>query len=118
MNMDDKFLSFLDINPSNKGHTLVIPKAHYETFNDIPTFTITDFVKVVQKVSVAVQKVTKSDGYNVFVNNKKSAGQLVPHVHFHILPRFDDDNVSIELGHVKYDEGEIESMANSIKETV
>jgi histidine triad (HIT) family protein len=99
---DEKFVAFLDIHPANLGHCLVIPKGHYETFNQIPSDVLGEFIKIVQKVSLGINKVVNPDGYNILMNNYKAAGQLVNHAHFHIIPRFNDDNVIIKLGEKEF----------------
>lgn len=112
---NEQFLAFMDINPVNKGHTLVIPKKHYETFNDIPTLLLPEYMKLIQKISVAVVKASGAQGYNLFVNNKASAGQVVPHVHFHILPRFLDDGIKFSWDTQNYDGSEMEEFRKKIE---
>ncbi len=112
---DDKVLAFLDINPHNKGHTLVITKDHHETFDKLPKDILTDMIKVTQNVAKAVVEATSCHGFNIIMNNHKSAGQLVPHVHFHVVPRFDKDGVAGRWKTKKYDEGEMNEYAKGIK---
>ena len=111
---NDTCLSFLDIMPSNKGHALVIPKEHYETLVDIPDEDLKDLMIAVKKVALALKKALDFDGFNIFMNNKKVAGQLVPHAHFHILPRFDNDGLKVEFSHKEYEEGEIRGFRERI----
>lgn len=112
---DSDILAFMDINPNNKGHTLVITKDHYKTFNDIPVDLLTKLIKKIQDVTAAVTEATSCHGFNILMNNNKAAGQLVPHVHFHVVPRFDKDGVVPAWKTIKYDEGEMEEYANSIR---
>ena len=84
---DEKTLAFLDISPRSKGHTLVIPKEHYETFEELPEEVAIDLIKTIKKV-IKRLKSLNPDGYNILNNNRPVAGQEVPHVHFHIIPRY------------------------------
>ena len=110
---DDKVLAFLDIAPVNKGHTLVVPKEHYETLLDVPDSVLAEVVKVVKKISKAVVKSTGTDGFNVMQNNGKPAGQVVPHYHIHIVPRLPDDGLKLWPGG-SYEGKEAEEMQKKI----
>ncbi len=92
---DDSTLAFLDINPANPGHILVVPKKHHESIMDADDESLEKAVLVVRELSKKVKEELKAEGINVLQNNGKFAGQLVPHVHFHIIPRFQDDMVII-----------------------
>lgn len=87
---DSEILAFLDISPINPGHTLVISKEHHETIMDVPSDTLHKIMDVAQKVAKSLV-VTKEGGVNVFQNNKPAAGQVVPHIHFHVIPRHAGD---------------------------
>ena len=89
---DDRVFSFLDINPINPGHTLVLPKNHYATLFEIPQEDLIACLAASQKIAMAVYKATKSSGLNFVQNNYREAGQLIEHVHFHLIPRFARDN--------------------------
>ncbi|AEF95869.1 HIT family protein [Methanotorris igneus] len=97
---DEDTMAFLDINPRNKGHTLVIPKKHYETLDEMPDEELAKLMKAVKKV-VEILKPLNFDGYNIINNNKPAAGQEVPHVHFHIIPRYQNDGDVVKFGEVK-----------------
>jgi histidine triad (HIT) family protein len=112
---DDKIISFMDINPNNKGHTLVITKEHYETFDKIPQELLSELTIVTQKVAKSVSEATSCHGFNIVMNNEKAAGQLVPHVHFHIIPRFENDGVMKSPKTTRYGEGELKEYADSIR---
>lgn len=88
---DDSTLAFLDINPVEKGHTLVIPKAHHDPLTAVPPELLQKVILSVQKVARGVFAATNADGMNINQANGKSAGQVIPHVHFHLIPRFDRD---------------------------
>jgi histidine triad (HIT) family protein len=87
------FYAFMDINPVNEGHSLVIPKEHCENILDFPKAEETDLIEFIKKVAAAVTKAVNADGFNLGMNNGKAAGQLVFHAHFHIIPRFESDGL-------------------------
>ncbi len=111
---DDTVLAFLDINPANKGHALVLPKAHYGNIFDVPEPVLSKTIEIVKKIATAVLKVTNCDGVNILQNNNKAAGQLVPHIHFHIIPRFENDSVNFSYKGTKYGGGELEDVQKRI----
>jgi histidine triad (HIT) family protein len=84
---DDKVLAFLDIKPVNPGHTLVITKAHYQNLEEIPAAELTAIMLAVQKIGRLLKDKLGVAGYNVTENNDPVAGQEIPHLHFHIIPR-------------------------------
>ncbi|MGM5482941.1 MAG: HIT family protein [Nanobdellota archaeon] len=112
---NENTLAIMDINPANKGHVLVIPKEHYETFTDLPDEIAAGLSKTTKKMAEAVNKATKTEGFNIVINNKKVAGQLVPHVHFHIIPRYENDGIDMSVKHKKYEDGELEDYAEKIR---
>lgn len=85
---DSEVIAFLDINPRNPGHTLVVPKKHYETILEMPENEAAELFKTVKKIAVAVKKGMKADGISIGQSNERAAGQVIPHVHFHVIPRF------------------------------
>ena len=111
---DDKFIGFLDIRPLNKGHTLLIPKEHHETIMDIPKEDLAKMCQVVKDIAKALSLAIAPDGYNIFCNNRKAAGQEVPHLHFHIAPRFLNDHHTFKWTHGSYKPGEMEAIKQKI----
>jgi len=89
---DDKVLAFMDIRPVNEGHTLVIPKQHFEGILDIPEELNAYVNKIVKRVAVAVQKATHADGLSIIQQNGRAANQDVFHLHVHIIPKFEGQN--------------------------
>lgn len=87
---DDDVLAFLDINGKTTGHTLVIPKKHCVNILDADTENLSKVILAVKKVANHYVDDLKFTGFNLQVNNGQSAGQEVPHLHFHILPRGND----------------------------
>lgn len=112
---DSEFLAFLDINPSNKGHTLIMPKAHVETLIGLKPDQLTKLMSISQKVAKGVLKSLRCDGFNLLINNKPAAQQEIPHIHVHIIPRYETDDFKIGWTHKSYDEGEINKVADDIK---
>lgn len=111
---DEQTLAFLDISPVNPGHTLIIPKNHHETILDCPLEIQTAMMKTLELITPVILKAVNSDGFNVNVNTKAVAGQVVPHYHLHIIPRHQGDG--LELWHGQpYAAGEAENVAAAIK---
>jgi histidine triad (HIT) family protein len=115
---DEAVLSFLDIGPLSDGHTLVIPKQHFEKLHECPADVLSQVGSRLGKIAKAVVAAMGSDGYNVLCNNGRAAGQLVGHVHFHIIPRNTDDGVFNRWPAYKYPEGKIEELAVKIRENL
>jgi histidine triad (HIT) family protein len=88
---DDTTAAFLDANPLAPGHTLVVPKAEYERLNDVPDDEARALYETIHRLVPAVEAAVDADATTVAFNNGEAAGQEVPHVHCHIVPRFDGD---------------------------
>lgn len=113
---DEHFIGFLDIAPGNKGHTLVVPKQHVEVLDKLPDKLAQELIIKVKKIAHAIQLALDPDGYNVLMNNHKAAGQIVPHVHFHIIPRYSHDEIKFTWPVDEYvDDKEKESYQEKIK---
>lgn len=115
---DDDFIAFLDIAPVNKGHTLIVPKKHAETFLDL---TPTEAGKLFEKVNLiakAMKKALDTDGFNILVNCGLASGQEVFHIHVHIIPRYLDDGVKFGWRKLKYEENEMEEIAEKIRKAI
>ena len=95
---DETTLSFMDINPFNDGHCLVIPKDHHENLFAMPDAALQAVSVVARNVAAAVDKALKPDGLNLVQANGPAAGQSVFHFHMHIFPRFTDDGASMNWG--------------------
>ena len=93
---DETTYAFLDANPLAPGHTLVVPKEPYERIQDLPADIAADIGTTLTEVVPAVEAAVDADASTVAVNNGEEAGQEIKHVHWHIVPRFDDDGI----GHV------------------
>jgi len=84
---DEHTLAFLDINPKSEGHTLVVPKHEVAAFHDLPPEVATHLMGALRTVAGAVTRAMGTPHYNLSLNNGAPAGQVVFHVHFHIIPR-------------------------------
>jgi histidine triad (HIT) family protein len=113
---DEVVFAFLDIGPVSDGHTLVIPKQHFENLHGCPAELLGSISSRLGKIAKAVSKAMNSDGYNVLCNNGRAAGQLVGHLHFHIIPRTTGDRVFDHWPSFKYPTGKIEQIAAEIKQ--
>lgn len=111
---DDEILAFLDIGPVNYGHTLVIPKKHFLNIEDVDEETLCKIAKIVKKTGLALKTGLGAEGYNLTVNNDPVAGQIVPHLHFHVIPRSAGDNLP-NWPQGKYGENEAEDVLKKIK---
>jgi len=124
---DNDIMAFLDIKPANPGHVLVIPKEHYQFLSQMPDNEVAGLFKAVKKITSAVFEATGAEGVSVRQRNGAVAGQVVPHVHVHVIPRFKDDGVSEdwaprELPEEQFNEiqkrisGKIKELAPTIEE--
>ena len=111
---DKSVLAFLDLFPSNPGHVLVVPKKHSENLLDASGEDLRSLISVIPKIAAAVLKSVECDGFNLAVNNGKVAGQVVPHLHFHIVPRREGDGHELFHG-TKADPEGLEEVAKKIK---
>ena len=111
----DTTLSFLSIDPINKGHALVIPKTPVKDIFELSDTDAPELMKAIVTVAKAVKQATGAPGVNVIANNGAEAGQEVFHLHFHIVPRFAKDEFP-PLSHTQYtDDEERKSYAERIR---
>lgn len=114
---NDKCVAFLDINPINFGHTLVVPKVHYDNFLTIPHKELNEITKITQYLAGAIKRSLNADGFNIISNNGTSAGQSVFHFHYHIIPRYEND-FHIKPRTKEYNDNELIEYANKIRSIV
>jgi len=86
-------MAFLDIRPANPGHVLIIPKQHYTFLPQLPSELNASILELIKVIISAQVEVLGAEGVNVLQNNGQAAGQMVPHIHFHLIPRFKGDKV-------------------------
>ncbi|MDO8553122.1 MAG: HIT family protein [bacterium] len=111
---DDATFAFLDIRPVNRGHTLVVPKNHSRNIFDSAVEDWLAVTKTVRKLAPVIEKAVKADGININMNNREHAGQVVDHLHVHIIPRFKGDGFKL-WSQSPYKEGEAVSVQKEIK---
>lgn len=92
---DESSLAFLDIKPVNLGHVLIIPKKHYQDLEEIPAEELASLIKVVKKIGELIKTKLRAEAYNLSENNGPLAGQIIPHLHFHIVPRYLNDHIEL-----------------------
>ncbi|MFO7936964.1 MAG: HIT family protein [Kiritimatiellia bacterium] len=91
---DENCFAFMDIAPFEKGHTLIVPRQHVELLTDMTAEALTQLILATQKVARHIVKALECDGFNLLQNNGECAKQTVPHVHFHIIPRWDRKQIN------------------------
>lgn len=111
---DEETLAFLDIRPNNPGHTLVVPKDHFENIYGTPDETIARMMLVAKKISIAIKNGLDADGINITMNNEAPAGQIIFHSHIHVIPRVKTDGFK-HFPQKEYATGEAEEVARKIK---
>jgi histidine triad (HIT) family protein len=112
---NDSAIAILDTRPIHFGHALIIPKVHCRTFLDLPPESIAGVMESTTLVCRALVSGLQLEGFNIFSNNGEIAGQSVFHFHWHVTPRYPNDNIRFELKLKQYPEGEMASYANRIR---
>ncbi len=111
---DEDVVAFLDAYPAGPGHTLVLPKTHYKDLNAVPEELLKETISAAKHLAPAITKALGAEGCNLFLNNGRAAGQLIDHIHLHILPRYTEDGLKIHLPQKTYSEGEAEMIRQKI----
>jgi histidine triad (HIT) family protein len=112
---DDATIAFMDINPVNPGHALIIHKAHHRDLFEIPVDNIAAVTRTAQKVAKAVQRTLEPDGMNMLQCNGPAAKQSVMHFHMHVIPRHLEDGLTMNWDIVQGDMDEIGALAARIR---
>ncbi len=112
---DDACLAFMDIGPLAEGHVLLVPKDHYRTADLMPAELAGAMLRHVPALVKAVRAATGCEGVNVLQNNGAVAHQVVPHVHFHVIPRNPGDVFQFNWPAGSYGEGRMEDLAKAIR---
>ncbi|MEE9213132.1 MAG: HIT family protein [Phycisphaeraceae bacterium] len=115
---DEQVVSFLDAGPLTRGHTLVVPKAHYMTLEAMPAELAGSCMAAVARVGRAVVAATGAGAWNVLQNNGRVAGQVVEHVHFHIIPRAEGDGLGYRWPAGTLDKTDAEQLVGAITEAL
>jgi histidine triad (HIT) family protein len=111
---NDHVVAFLDINPSAPGHTLVVPKRHYNNILDVDEKTLVHLIDGVQTVAKRMSEKLGSD-ITVLQNNGRTSGQIVFHIHFHIIPRTEGDGIHFVHHRIQVSEQELDEMKNKLE---
>ncbi len=112
---DDATIAFMDINPVNPGHALAVAKGHWPTVDVIPPDVLAAVAQTAQRIAKALMTVLKPAGVNLVQANGAAAGQSVPHLHIHIMPRRPGDDVSLNWEPTPGDRAAIEAVYNKLK---
>ncbi len=104
---DSRTLAFMDINPLNPGHCLVITKSHAATIFDVEVLDLQAAIATTKKVAHAVKGAVQADGINILQANGAAAFQSVLHFHFHVIPRFNNDGKGFDWKLVPGDKQQI-----------
>ncbi len=104
---DELCIAILDIAPVNKGHTLVIVKNEYKTMLECPDNVLSHLITTTKCIAEKMKKKLNFDGFNIMINNGASSGQEVPHLHIHIIPRYNNDGKTPALKKEQYVENEM-----------
>lgn len=110
---DEYAIAFLDLSPASKGHTLVVPKKHTDNIKTVNIDDLEKSIETVKKISIAL--LNFNEGVNVIQNNGLVAGQIVDHIHFHVVPRNEGDGIRWDRPSKKFNDKEREEIKNKIK---
>jgi len=112
---DDKLLGVLDINPANPGHTILFPKKHFQFLGELDNELNGYMFNAANKISSKMVEKLKAEGVTIYVANGFGAGQIVPHISVHIIPRYNDDGIKIEFKGKKADNENLKRMDEELK---
>lgn len=112
---DNDIMAFLDISQATYGHTLIIPKKHYSNILELDEEISGKIFKVAVSLSKKINKNLKAENMNIINNCGKVAGQTVEHFHIHILPRYEDDKVTITYPTNKLNDLEFKELVKKIR---
>lgn len=112
-------VAFLDINPANPGHTLLVLRDHHSSIVSVPPSLLGAALQELPRLAQAVLSATQAEGLNVLLNNGRVAGQVIDHVHFHLIPRRAGDSVNVRWEPGKYaSDSDMQEMADRIREAL
>ncbi len=103
---DEETVAFMDIGPVSKGHVLVVPKEHHDPLMNTPDEVLHSLVSIAKKIAQAQIKGLNADGINLTQANGSVAGQIIPHIHFHVIPRYENKDSAGNWLPGKYDSPE------------
>lgn len=112
---DPALISFLDINPLAEGHLLVVPRAHHARLHDMPAVLSAEIGELLPLLTRALLRCTGAPAVNLLCSDGSEAGQVVPHVHFHLIPRRSEDGLGLRWNAGTLDAKRAESFASSFR---
>ncbi|WP_255151004.1 HIT family protein [Halorarius halobius] len=113
---DDTAVAFLDIEPANPGHTLVVPRDHADGLGDLPAETGGHMFGVAQRVAAALRASVDADGIGLLLADGAAAGQEVFHVHLHVIPRHEGDGVVFRGNQTPADRDDLDELASRVRD--
>lgn len=117
---DEETFAFLDVNPLARGHTLVIPKAHHARVDELPDGTRDALFRRLGDLGPVIERAVDADGITVGMNDGEAAGQEIPHVHGHLVPRFEGDGAgaihSLRWNRPDMDDERFDEVAEAIRD--
>ena len=111
---DEHHVAFLDKYPIDVGHSLVIPREHHERITDMDSKAVGNLFEIVPKIASAILEATGADAFSLGQNNGRAAKQIIPHVHIHIIPRYNSKGTIWTKRQISKDE-ELSELASKIK---
>ncbi|MFB5609757.1 MAG: HIT family protein [Nitrosarchaeum sp.] len=111
---DTSHVAFLDKYPIDLGHSLVVPKKHHEKITDMDSNMVGELFSIIPKIANAILTATGADAFSLGQNNGKAAKQIIPHVHVHIIPRYNHKGTIWTKRSISNDE-ELSTLAKKIK---
>ena len=113
---DSDVIAFLDINPASIGHTLIIPKKHFENIYDIEPASLEKVIVAAKAISERAKAKLGAEGVNVLQSNGRHAGQLVDHLHVHVIPRYTNDNIMIRFPRAQLTDEDMKQIQDKLKD--
>ena len=114
---DERHVSILDKYPIDNGHSLVIPKEHHEKITDMKPDAVGELFSIVPKIASAILDATEADAFSIGQNNGRAAKQIIPHVHIHIIPRYNHKGTIWTKRSIESDSG-LSELAEKIKKSI
>ena len=112
---DKDLIAFMDLSPTSKGHSLIIPKEHYTNIYDIDEEIAGKVMKTAKKLATKMTVALNCDGFNLLQNNGETAGQTMFHFHMHLIPRYKDaDNNMLKFTSVSFSDEEMDAIRDQI----
>lgn len=112
---DDYVIAFLDLNPASRGHTLVVTKEHFDNFTTVPKDILNHTMNVAQLIAQAAITKLGAKGINIITNVGKASSQSIMHFHVHVIPRYEDDGLSLTFPPKQIEDKELLLISDSIK---